>query len=123
MRVLLVEDDEVIAEMVALILHESGYVVDRVSGVDEALASITCSPPSLVLLDLSLSRSSGLTFLRACREAPGLANLPIVFLSGAPHPRPEPGVTPDAIVEKPFNIDDLSATVHQLVRATEPVAT
>ncbi len=121
-RVLLVEDDEAIAELVALILHESGYAVDRVPNVADALDAIACSVPAVILLDLSLLRSGGLSFVRTCRERPELDRVPIVILSGAPHPRLELSLAPAAIVEKPFHVDDLCAIVQQVVRATASVA-
>ena len=46
-RVLLVEDDDAIAEVIAVILYESGYAVDRVSNVADALVSVHGEPPPL----------------------------------------------------------------------------
>ena len=117
-RVLLVEDDDAIAEMVELILHESGYVVDRVSNVADALVSVQSAHPAAVLLDLTLPGMSGISFLRTCRETPALAGLPIVVLSGTPLPRLEDGLAPDAVLTKPFDIDHLCTVVDGLTGAT-----
>ena len=72
-HVLLVEDDDAVAEIVGLILHESGYVVDRVSTVADALVSVQSVTPAVILLDLSLPGTSGISFLRTCREDAALA--------------------------------------------------
>ena len=115
-RVLLVEDDEAVAEIVGLILHESGYVVDRVSTVADALVSVQSEPPAAVLLDLSLPGTSGLSFLRECRQSPTLAGVPIVLMSGTPLPPLEEGLAPDAILGKPFDIDYLCTVVDGLTQ-------
>jgi CheY-like chemotaxis protein len=115
-RVLLVEDDEAIAEVVGLILHESGYVVDRVSNVADALISVHSECPAAVLLDLTLPVMSGISFLKTCRESATLASLPIVLLTGAPIPVLEDGLEPDAILTKPFDIDHLCTTLDRLTQ-------
>ena len=115
-RVLLVEDDDAVAEVVGLILHESGYVVDRVSSVADALVSVQSEVPAAVLLDLTLPGTSGLSFLKACRESATLASLPIALLSGTPIPDQEDGLVPDAVLTKPFDIDCLCTVVDALTQ-------
>ncbi len=115
-RVLLVEDDDAIAELVALILHESGYVVDRVSNVADALVSVHGDAPAAVLLDLTLPGMSGLSFLRTCRQSTTLASLPIALVSGAPIPDLGVGLAPDAVLTKPFDIDRLCTVVDVLTQ-------
>jgi CheY-like chemotaxis protein len=118
-RVLLVEDDDAVAEVVELVLHESGYVVDRVSNVADALVSVQSEAPATVLLDLTLPGTSGISFLRACRETPTLADLPIVLMSGTQLPPLDDGLAPDAILTKPFDIDHLCTVVDGLAHAAQ----
>jgi DNA-binding response OmpR family regulator len=115
-RVLLVEDDDAIAEVIALILHDSGYVVDRVSSVADALISVHGEPPAVVLLDLTLPGTSGISLLRECRESTALAGLPIALMSGLPLPEFEDNIAPDAVLTKPFDIDYLCTVVDGLTR-------
>jgi DNA-binding response OmpR family regulator len=115
-RVLLVEDDDAVAEVVELILHESGYAVDRVSNVADALVSVHGELPAAVLLDLTLPGTSGISFLKTCRESPMLASLPIALLSGSEIPVLEDCLAPDAILPKPFDIDHLCTVVDGLTR-------
>jgi two-component system phosphate regulon response regulator PhoB len=113
-RVLLVEDDDAVAELVELILDESGYLVDRVSSVEDALVSVYGEPPAAVLLDLSLPGASGISFLRTCRASSTLASLPIVVVTGAKAPMLEGDLSPDAVLPKPFDIDQLGSVVDRL---------
>jgi DNA-binding response OmpR family regulator len=115
-RVLLVEDDEAIAEVVELILADAGYAVDRVSNVADALASVHGTPPAAVLLDLTLPGMNGTSFLKACRESTALSSLPIVLMTGSRVPVFEDGFEPDVILTKPFDIDSLCATLDRLTR-------
>jgi DNA-binding response OmpR family regulator len=62
-RVLLVEDDDTVAELVALNLHASGSVEDRVSNVVDALISVRSDAPNAALLDLALPGTSGSAIL------------------------------------------------------------
>ena len=122
MRVLLVEDDEAIAEVVTLILHESGYAVDHVSNVADALSHVHNALPAAVLLDLTLPETSGISFLQACRQSDRLASLPIILMTGAQLPELHDGLRPDAVLRKPFDIDGLAMTVDQLIRGRQPCA-
>jgi DNA-binding response OmpR family regulator len=115
-HVLLVEDDDAVAEVVELILHESGYAVDRVSNVADALDSMHGELPAAVLLDLTLPGTSGISFLKTCRESPMLASVPIALLSGAQIPVLEDCLAPDAILTKPFDIDHLFTVFDGLTR-------
>jgi DNA-binding response OmpR family regulator len=115
-RVLLVEDDEAIADLVGLVLDDSGYAVDWVSTVDDALAAVHADSPAAILLDLGLPGDSGLSFLQSCRASATLASLPIVLLTGGPIPDFEDGVRPDEVLTKPFDIDTLSNTLDRLTR-------
>ena len=117
---LLVEDDDAVAEVVGLILHESGYAVDRVSSVADALVSVQSELPAVVLLDLSLPGTGGLSFLRACRESAALADVPIVLTSGTPIPALEDALVPDAVLTKPFDIDRLCTVVDELTQTVQP---
>lgn len=118
-RVLLVEDDDAVAELVEMILHDSGYVVDRVSNVADALDSVQSVAPAAVLLDLTLPGTNGISFLRTCRESATLTDLPIALMSGTPLPPLEDGLAPDAVLAKPFDIDHLSTVVDRLTGASQ----
>ena len=118
--VLLIEDDDAIAEVVEIVMQDAGYEVERATTVAAALTVVEGTSPAVALLDLTLPGISGLAFLRSCRESDRLAGLPIVMLTGSPHPRLEAGFSPDAVLLKPFDIDHLAATVDRLAGSLRP---
>ncbi|WP_307951210.1 response regulator [Sinorhizobium medicae] len=67
MRVLLVEDDEMLGDAVKTHVHRQGHAVDWALTRDEAEASLEAAPYDLVLLDLRLPDGSGLDILKALR--------------------------------------------------------
>lgn len=80
-RILLAEDDENIATIVSMCLEDEGYeVIQRADGI-EALKAIYDLKPLIVLLDLLLPRMSGYLILRALRENPATAELPVMVMS------------------------------------------
>src|SRR5688572_19089594 len=64
MRILLAEDDPLIADGVAVALRQSGLVVNCVSGGKAACASLLAEPPDILVLDLGLPDMDGLDVLR-----------------------------------------------------------
>src|SRR3954469_25109164 len=85
--VLLVEDDERTAAFLADNLRADGYRVGVASEAGEAVRAIEVRRPELVVLDLSLGASSGLSVLDRVRGADGVGTridpaLPVIILSG-----------------------------------------
>ncbi|BDU71865.1 sigma-54-dependent transcriptional regulator [Mesoterricola silvestris] len=70
-RILVVDDDLAIREMVALALEKCGYRVDRAPGLPEARAALDAAPPGLVVCDLYLPGGTGLDLLEQVRALPG----------------------------------------------------
>lgn len=83
-RILVVEDDFVLTELLSLILGAGGYRVCTAGNGEEAVTrSHAKEPPDLILLDLRLPRVDGFDFLR-CRQADAaLAAIPVVIVTGA----------------------------------------
>ena len=69
MRVLLVEDDDMIGNAIQQALREASYGVDWVVDGDAALDSLACNPYQMVLLDLGLPRRDGMSVLHTLRAA------------------------------------------------------
>ena len=68
MRILLVEDDDMLGEAVRDGLRQEGYVVDWVRNGGAALAALSTSSFSALVLDLGLPDSDGLGLLRRLRQ-------------------------------------------------------
>jgi CheY-like chemotaxis protein len=109
-RVLVVDDDQAVAELVQALLQEEGYLVDYAGSAVAAFSSMAQHWPDVMLLDLCMPVMDGWTLLRACRQDPRGAHLSVVVLSAAPAEQraEEPEV---AFVAKPFDLDALIGTV------------
>lgn len=81
--ILLVEDDETIAAILAAVLQDQGYTVSRASNGEEALNHLYREqPPRVILLNLMMPVMNGWKFRKQLRQVPELAQIPLVLLSG-----------------------------------------
>ena len=80
-RVLVVEDEEDIQELVQFNLAKDGYRVAAARSGEEALKKIRAEPPDLVLLDLMLPGLNGLELCRIVRADPKTRSIPIVMIT------------------------------------------
>jgi len=85
-RLLLVDDDDALAEMYALQLTASGYHVTTARAGAEALAPVVDITPDLIYLDLGLPGMPGLEVLERLRSAPDTAEVPVVILTNFSEP-------------------------------------
>ncbi len=81
MRVVVVEDEAAIAEVLAYNLSKEGFQVEVEPRGDSALEALRRRPPDLVLLDLMLPGLDGLELTRLLKRDPATAHLPIVMLT------------------------------------------
>jgi len=81
-RVLVVEDDPVTRRVLGAALRARGWTVDAAATVAEALAVARATPPTGAVLDLRLPDGHGVELGGALRSLPGLADLPLVAMSG-----------------------------------------
>ena len=80
-RILFVDDEPGMREMVAMLLSEEGYeVLTAVDGLD-ALAQLRSVTPNLILSDLNMPRMSGFEFLSVVRRR--FPSIPVIAISGA----------------------------------------
>ncbi|MBR2513000.1 MAG: response regulator, partial [Halomonas sp.] len=80
-RILVVEDDKDVANLLSIMLNKAGYQVDNAFSGNEALNRLQKTHYDLVSLDLMLPDTSGLDIIRILREQPSTADLPIVVVS------------------------------------------
>lgn len=80
-KILLVEDDDSLANVYLARLEVEGFIVKRVPNGEDALASAIEFKPDLVLLDVMMPKVSGFDVLDILRNTPETANLKIVMLT------------------------------------------
>src|SRR5262245_23687200 len=80
-RVLIVEDEPDIRDLLAFHLEREGYQVSKCRSGADAVRQARASPPDLMLLDLMLPEMDGLEVCRRLRGDPATASLPIVMLT------------------------------------------
>jgi CheY-like chemotaxis protein len=106
-RLLVVDDDPTIREMLEMVLDSEGFEVATAPHGAAAMALLDLVRPSVILLDMKMPVMDGWTFLREYRRLPG-PKVPIVVLTAAQDDaRRAAEVGADAYVAKPFIIDDL----------------
>ena len=118
-RILVVEDDPDIAELVARYLSKAGFLTDRAASGREALEAIRLKSPDLLVLDLMLPHVDGLEICRQVRAYEKTANTPIIMLTArADESERIVGLElgADDYLAKPFSPNELVARVRALLR-------
>jgi two-component system, OmpR family, response regulator len=117
MRILLVEDNQPLAEGLAQLLTGAGYAADWVSDGVSAEALAAAERFDLIILDLNLPEMDGLSFLRAIRARHNQAAVLILTARGTPEDRIRGlDLGADDYLVKPFDIGEFEARVRSLLR-------
>jgi DNA-binding response OmpR family regulator len=122
-RVLIVEDEPDIRDLVVHHLKREGYLVSAASSGEEALRQVQAGPPDLVLLDLMMPAMDGLEVCRRLRQDPATAMLPIVMLTAKGDEVDRVlglEIGADDYIVKPFSPKELLARVRAVLRRSRP---
>jgi two-component system phosphate regulon response regulator PhoB len=122
-RILLVEDDAALAELLIYHFTREEFEVQQTPDGEEAMLLATENPPDLVLLDWMIEGVSGIEVCRRLRRLPGTANVPIIMLTARGEEADrvrglETGA--DDYVTKPFSPRELVARVGAVLRRVRP---
>lgn len=115
-RILLVEDDESICEMVEKYLRSEGFLITTVNNGEAAVQQNVVSAYDLVILDIMMPKLDGLEVLRIIREK---SAVPILIMSAKDSDVDKAlglGLGADDYLAKPFSLLELSARVKAAIR-------
>ena len=123
-RLLLVEDDPGLTELLKWHLERESFSVTHTPDGEEALMLAKESPPDIVLLDWMIEGVSGIEVCRRLRRTPGTAQVPIIMITGRGEEEDrirglETGA--DDYMAKPFSPRELVARVFAVLRRARPV--
>jgi DNA-binding response OmpR family regulator len=86
-KILLVEDDEALAQMYRLRLEAENFIVEHVGNGEDALSVAVKFKPDLILLDAMMPKISGFDVLDILRNTPETANVHIIMLTALSQPK------------------------------------
>lgn len=121
-KILIVDDDENIAELISLYLTKECFETSIVYDGESALESVKTFEPNLILLDLMLP---GIDGYQVCREVRASSSIPIIMLSAKGEIFDKVlglELGADDYMEKPFDTKELVARVRAVLRRYKPAA-
>ena len=122
-RILLVDDDQSLAQLTKTALIKKGYEVTVARDARRAIEEAKRQKPDLILMDIMLPQVSGGEAVKELRKNPGLTNIPVVFLTALVSSEEKDiekiGISVDGIkyksLGKPYEIDQLLKLVASIV--------
>src|SRR5262245_4914667 len=116
MKTILIIDDEFsVVESLQEILEWEGYAVLSAGDGRSGLAELARAQPSLVLLDVMMPILDGFQVLRAMRAAPATRDTPVILMTAVPREGTSDEHLCDALLPKPFSIQQLLALIRQVL--------
>ena len=108
-KILVVEDDEPILDLMDLLIRRLGYEPVLIQNGPDALVYARNDPPALILLDIMMTPISGWEFLERLRAEPAIKKIPVIIFSASP-----------SVEEKMATMNDpLLGVLHKPVSFTE----
>ncbi|MDD5225832.1 MAG: response regulator [Candidatus Omnitrophica bacterium] len=115
-KILIVDDERSITDLLKLHLEEEGYVTVTAQSVDKALKALDQGPIDLVMLDIRMPGKDGFDFLRAVSTKHGIPKVPVIVMTG----RGEleslmEGIAVEGFVNKPFEMHLVLGTIKKVL--------
>ncbi len=121
-RVLIVDDEPAVREMLAVALEMAGFEVTEADNAATALNQVASSIPDLMLIDWMMPQVSGLELCRKLRRNPDTASIPLILLTarGEEDAKIKGLEVADDYITKPFSPRELVARLKAILRRTTP---
>ena len=124
-RILVVEDEAPIREMVCFVLEQNGFQPVEAEDYDSAVSKLNEPWPDLILLDWMLPGGSGLQFIKHIKREALTRDIPVVMLTARGEEEDkvrglEAGA--DDYITKPFSPKELTARLHAVMRRVSPTS-
>jgi two-component system, OmpR family, phosphate regulon response regulator PhoB len=124
-KILIVDDEPAIRQMVSLALSQANYDCLEAADTAEAQTKILADKPDLILLDWMLPKVSGMDYARQLRREKLTEDIPVIMLTARTEEEDkvkglDSGV--DDYITKPFSTRELLARIRALLRRTSPHA-
>ncbi len=117
-RILLIDDDPLVIQLVRRVLQANGFSVVPVSEAPQGLELALKDPPDLIILDVMMPIINGFNVCRLLKGQEGCRRVPVLLLSSRSADedrRIGEEVGADAYLGKPFNTGELLTTVRRLL--------
>lgn len=121
-KILLVEDEAPIREMLGYTLMKEGYTLCEAADVEQARPILAAGKPDLVLLDWMLPGMSGADYARRIRSNPDTRDIPIIMLTARGEEADKVrglDIGADDYITKPFSTKELLARIRAVMRRTK----
>lgn len=118
-RILIADDDELIAELASEVLIDCGHACGWVTSAAAAWQCVNRKRPDILLLDQSMPGESGMTLLRRLRRSPMLYDLPVIMftaMSGEQDACQAIYAGAQDFLTKPFEPHDLAARINRIIK-------
>lgn len=124
LRVLVVEDEPEMLDIVGVNLQQAGYDVAPARDGLEAYEILESDPPSAVVLDLNLPNMSGFRFLRLMRRDPRLREIPVIVATAFAFEEVEDIASQkiDGFITKPFDPSELVGKLEYVLARSKKAA-
>lgn len=115
-KILVVDDDQDIREIITVILEMEGYQVTGLDNGRQVMDSLRRDAPDAILLDVMLGDSDGLEICEEIKLDPQTRAIPVMIVSASHGYRNpgQPGCEADDYLAKPFDVKDLLSKVKRL---------
>ena len=118
-KILIVDDNEMVLEIMCYILTSKGYEVSALNSGENVIAKVNQTRPDLVILDLNLGDMNGGDICKTLKESDSTKHTPVIICSAkddADEALTQDG-PPDAVLHKPFDISDFIEKVEYQLAA------